>query len=273
MAKLPSLQFYPGDWRKDPGVQALTYEERGVWFEMLLLMFESGERGKLLLNGKKMPDSALARTLGLDNQKSNQIVSKLIDYGVAKVEEQTNIIYCSRMVKDECFRKIRSDSGKKGGNPDLLKQNGSKNEFKSENKVNQIPTPSSSVSSSSSTTLKHNITREENISEKGKVLSPQEYKKFKRRFETALGIYLNSTGKEMARKSFMARSRSFGIDYYRELVFAIGCERKTQHNAIREGRSRHPPNVSTFFESGYKDYQKNFKNRKMPETYKKPRKL
>ena len=59
--KCPSLQWYPGDWRKDPGVQALDYESRGVWFEILMLMFESSTRGKLMLNGNPMPDEALAR--------------------------------------------------------------------------------------------------------------------------------------------------------------------------------------------------------------------
>jgi hypothetical protein len=29
--KLPALQFYTGDWRKDPGVQALDHELKGIW--------------------------------------------------------------------------------------------------------------------------------------------------------------------------------------------------------------------------------------------------
>ena len=66
--KLPSFQFYPGDWRKDPGVQSLGYFEQGVWWEIIGLMHESDRRGVLLLNGKAMPDEALARLLGLDNQ-------------------------------------------------------------------------------------------------------------------------------------------------------------------------------------------------------------
>ena len=150
--KLPSIQFYPGDWRKDPGIQALTYEERGVWFEMLLIMFESSERGFLVLNGQKMPDEALARMLGLLNQEVNQIVSKLIAYGVAKVEDETGIIFCSRMVKDEVLRKTRSKAGKLGGNPNLLKQNPTTG-------VKQNLTPSSSSSSSSSSS---NINRRDN---------------------------------------------------------------------------------------------------------------
>ena len=73
MAKLPSFQFYPGDWKKDAGVQALSYEERGIWFELMLMMFESPERGKLIFRtGTPIPEDAVARALGLDKQKVNQ---------------------------------------------------------------------------------------------------------------------------------------------------------------------------------------------------------
>src|SRR3990167_798079 len=69
---LPAWQFYPGDWRKDSGVQALDYETRGIWFEILLLMHENQPPGKLTLNGQPMPDDALARILGLEVAKLQQ---------------------------------------------------------------------------------------------------------------------------------------------------------------------------------------------------------
>lgn len=155
--KLPAFQFYPGDWRKDPGVQALDYHDRGVWFEMLLLMHESDQRGYLLLNGKPMPEAALARTLGLvllnqmDNQEDNQnperdlttTLTTLLTYGVASRCNQTGAIYSRRMVRDENIRKVRQESGKMGGNPVLLNQN-------STTQVKQKSTPSVSSSSSSS---------------------------------------------------------------------------------------------------------------------------
>lgn len=112
--KLPAIQFYPGDWRKDPGVQALDYEHRGVWFEMLLLMHESDQRGKLLLNGKAMPDEALARFLGLDLQKIKKIKSTLVDYGVASIDPESGTLYCRRMVGDEKLRQKRAKGGEKG---------------------------------------------------------------------------------------------------------------------------------------------------------------
>ncbi len=128
------MQFYPGDWRKDPGVQALDYESRGIWFEILLLMFESQERGRLLLNGQPMPIEALCRFLGLDNQKTTKTLTKLTEYGVVSKDEN-GVFYSRRMIRDEEIRAIRKNSGSMGGNPNLVNQNSTTGD-------NQNPTPS-----------------------------------------------------------------------------------------------------------------------------------
>jgi hypothetical protein len=137
--KLPSMQFYPADWRKDPAIQSLSYHDRGVWFEMLCFMHESSERGVLLLNGLPMKDEAIARLLGLDKQILTETLTNLIGTGAAKVRESDGAIYSSRMVKDEYLLQIRREAGKKGGNPNLIKQNTTTED-------NLIPTPSSSSS-------------------------------------------------------------------------------------------------------------------------------
>ncbi len=43
--KLPSFQFYPGDWMKDPSLRSVSLEARGLWMDMLCLLFESVRRG------------------------------------------------------------------------------------------------------------------------------------------------------------------------------------------------------------------------------------
>lgn len=141
--KMPALQFYPGDWRKDLAVQTLNYHDRGVWFEMLCLMHESSERGVLLLNGVPMPEEGIARLLGLDNQTFNQTLTTLLSYGVARRRESDNAIFNKRMVEDEVLCQKRREAGKLGGNPVLLKQ-------KLTTGDKQNTTPSSSSSSSSS---------------------------------------------------------------------------------------------------------------------------
>lgn len=143
--KLPALQFYPGDWRKDPGIQALDYFDRGIWHELLLIMHESEERGVLLLAGKPMPEDAIARLLGLDKQILTKALTTLLAYGVASIRED-GAIFNRRMVRDEEIRQKRIKSGLMGGNPNLLNQ-------KSTTQVNQIPTPSTSSSTSSSNNI------------------------------------------------------------------------------------------------------------------------
>lgn len=147
--KLPALQFYPGDWHKDQGVQALSLEERGAWFEILLMMHDSDERGVLLVNGKPMPEAIIARRLGLVNQTANQILTTLLEYGVASRREADGAVFCRRMVKDEKLRQIRTEAGRKGGNPNLVNQ--TPNQSAKQNPttgVKQKSTPSSSFTSS-----------------------------------------------------------------------------------------------------------------------------
>lgn len=120
--KLPALQFYVGDWRKDLGVQSLTFKDRGIWFEMLCLMHESEDRGKLVLKGKAITDDHIARILGLDNQIFKDTLTSLLESGVAVRDPDSGAIMSKRMVKDENIRKVRKECGKQGGNPNLVNQ-------------------------------------------------------------------------------------------------------------------------------------------------------
>lgn len=146
--RLPALQFYPGDWRKDPGVQALTLEERAVWFEILLLMFESEDRGKLILNSRPYPEEFLATALHLDLAKLKQTLSKLVAIGVASVEQDTGVMFNRRMVRDNALRQARVRAGRLGGMKKASNEDG---------KRVAKATPSSSSSSSSSTSEKNPI--------------------------------------------------------------------------------------------------------------------
>ena len=148
--KLPAFQFYPGDWRKDPGVQSLTYHDRGIWFEILCLMHECERRGELLLNGKPMQADALARLLGVDVPTLTATIDTLLETGVASRDPSSGSLISRRMVRDEKLRQIRATSGTMGGNPVLVKQIPTSRIKIPTMWVNQIPTPSSSVSTSSS---------------------------------------------------------------------------------------------------------------------------
>jgi uncharacterized protein YdaU (DUF1376 family) len=111
---LPHIQFYVGDWRKDMGIQSLSYHHRGVWFELLLLMHCSEERGKLVLNGRPMTSSGLARLLGMTEGEVKDAVDVLIASGVAS-REATGAVVNRRMVREEEIRRKRVEAGSKGG--------------------------------------------------------------------------------------------------------------------------------------------------------------
>lgn len=115
MEKLPALQFYTADWRKDPCVQALDHEHKGVWIDLLCIMNETSRRGFLVLpSGDPMPDEAIARNLGLEPERWTRIRRALVSLGVAS-ESDDGALYNRRMVRDEKTRRARARAGKKGG--------------------------------------------------------------------------------------------------------------------------------------------------------------
>lgn len=144
--KRPAFQFYPSDWRNDSALKLCSVAARGVWIEIMCIMHDCQPYGHLVINGQPMSIVQLSRLIG----ESEKVIEKcLLELEQAKVFEKTEsgIIYSRRMVKDEKLRATRAESGRLGGNPNLLNQNSNQ---KSETKDNQIPTPSSSSSSSSS---------------------------------------------------------------------------------------------------------------------------
>lgn len=150
MSKMPAIQFYPADWRKDIAVQSLTYEQKGIWIELLCIMHETEERGRLVANGLPIPCHLVARWLLLDVRKFDRIMSHFLVSRVAFMEPNTKIIYNKRMVEDERVMKLRREAGRKGGNPFLVNQ---RDIQEVNQKRKQNPTPSSSASSSSSNKL------------------------------------------------------------------------------------------------------------------------
>lgn len=151
MSKLPAFQFYPGDWLKDPALRSVSLSGRGLWMDMLCLMFEASPRGYLTLNGKPVSVEQLARMVGSTAEEVSRLIGELTDSGVASITEK-GTIYSRRLVRDEEIRGIRRRCGSMGGNPYLVNQNPSKPEanLNQRPKQNEPPSSSSSVSYSNS---------------------------------------------------------------------------------------------------------------------------
>lgn len=167
MSKLPSFQFYPGDWMKDPDLRRCSKSARGVWIDMICLSFECEERGVFASNGEPWPDSDIAAAVGGDCTEVLSAIAELLSKGVCS-RNKSGAIFCRRVVRDENKRRLCSEAGKAGGgNPALTFKGDSKGSAKGVVKggSKRNPKASSSISSSSSTSDKEENHKNDSCSE------------------------------------------------------------------------------------------------------------
>ena len=102
MAKLPYMQFFPGDYIKD--TRLLSLQARGAWMDLLCLMWDSNPRGRIT---NTYP--SFARLFGCDDDEAKNIIDELIDTRVCDCERSCNghvTLINRRMVKDEREREL-----------------------------------------------------------------------------------------------------------------------------------------------------------------------
>jgi hypothetical protein len=121
--------FYPAAWLQDPELSRCSESARGVWIDLICLMFESDERGVLVSCGDAWTVDDAARALRGDFHVCLSSVQELLRCGVLR-RRKDGAMYCSRMVREEELRQVRSESGRKGGLA-KAKQNASKHPSKS----------------------------------------------------------------------------------------------------------------------------------------------
>lgn len=110
----PYMPFYIGDWQKAPEIQALSLAARGLWVQMLFLMWESTERGYLTINGVPMTVEILSRQVGFACDLLEPLLEEMKKFAVYSVRED-GAIFSRRMVKDAEISLKRSYAGQKGG--------------------------------------------------------------------------------------------------------------------------------------------------------------
>lgn len=147
--KNPAFQFYPADWLRDPALRSVTSGARGLWIDMLCLMWDCVPRGYLQnMAGKPFSAEMICRMTGnISKDEVDRWLAELEDSGVLS-RSNTGVYYSRRMVRDEHKRVLCQEAGRKGGNPTL--KGGSKGVVNGTHKgaSNRKPTPSSSASTS-----------------------------------------------------------------------------------------------------------------------------
>lgn len=114
MTKLPYFPFYPGDWQKDAALRRCSHGARGVWIDILCLMFDCEQRGVLATGGTPITDEELCFVIGGDFARTKAHIAELFDKGVMK-KNDAGAYFSARIMRDDEIRKVRAASGLKGG--------------------------------------------------------------------------------------------------------------------------------------------------------------
>lgn len=122
----PSFQFYPDDWVSEAGLRLCSLEAKGLWIELLCIVWRLEDRGVLRINGKKITSKGLAKMMGENLEKIERCLKELKDNDVYSTLSD-GTIYSRRQVREAYIQKIRSEAGKKGG---MVKQSPNKKEAK-----------------------------------------------------------------------------------------------------------------------------------------------
>ncbi len=111
----PSFQFYPRDWLNDFALRACSLEAKGLWIDILCLMWDAEQRGELRMrkNAKLCPMNAkdIAKVLAQPYATVRRALRELVSTGVAEKAEN-GTVYNRRMAREQQARDARSHAGR-----------------------------------------------------------------------------------------------------------------------------------------------------------------
>ena len=141
MAKIPSFQFYPGDWMKDPSVAVCSPATRGVWVDFLCAMHELSRSGQLTGTREQLSRIGRCTVTELD-----QVLVELKTSKTANVNIREGIVNITnrRMLREAKARKASR-----------LCMQEKRREEDVNSKLKESEIPSSSSSSSSKNNIKN----------------------------------------------------------------------------------------------------------------------
>lgn len=117
--------FYPQDYFGDRELRRMPFELRIVWVEAFLLMSDSPRRG-VLLHSDGTAYTAADMADAIRGKITVETVEQAFDWAIKNkicdVDRRTGALISRKMVRDEIRRKTGQKTGKKGGNPALIKQ-------------------------------------------------------------------------------------------------------------------------------------------------------
>lgn len=113
----PAQQWYWNDWFSAFDVRNCSLAARGLWIDMLGIMWKAEIRGTLTVNGKQPDNKTLANIVGSSASEIKPLLKELETNNVfSRLDDGT--IICRRMFRESAKKgdisKIRSKAGKEG---------------------------------------------------------------------------------------------------------------------------------------------------------------
>ena len=112
--KFPWMKFFPSDWLSDVNLKMCSLEARGVWIDMLCMMWECEERGRLSTCGRALSPEEVAAAISGDFRKVLACIHELVAKGVC-ARSKDGVLYNRRMVREFETSQARKTAGSKGG--------------------------------------------------------------------------------------------------------------------------------------------------------------
>jgi hypothetical protein len=94
------MKFYPRDWRGDQALRLVSLPARGLWIDMLCVMYEATPYGHLIIGDQPVSDADLARLAGSDAEQIQALLVELLGARVAR-RTRGGVIYSKRMIADD----------------------------------------------------------------------------------------------------------------------------------------------------------------------------
>jgi hypothetical protein len=113
-----SSKFFWPDWRSDPKLRSCSLAARGLWMDMLCIAAEAQPTGYVLLNGRPLSCTDLARLSGAPEDEVRSAIAELDAAGVFS-RDRKGRIYSRRMVRDCRQAQLNRKNGLNGGNPNF----------------------------------------------------------------------------------------------------------------------------------------------------------
>lgn len=105
------------EWRSDPDLRRCSREARSLWLDLVGLIYDAEDSGRLSIKGRAPSDRELADILGDDPRTVRRLMAELHAAGVYDMDQ--NFVVSRRILREEHQAKIAQEYGKRGGNPSL----------------------------------------------------------------------------------------------------------------------------------------------------------